>query len=161
MQRMKAGGGPGSARALPGGEERSMVQSGRVVSVSGNEMKVCFERPEACAHCSACGEIHESLVTLQGSAPVGSRIEVDMPEKQVLKASFLAYVIPLLLLIAGIAAGNALFGDEIGAALTGILCMGLSWFLLRLIERRMRKNDAWHPRIIAIHEEDGGDLPRA
>ena len=136
-----------------------MVQSGKVVAVSGNEMKVCFERPEACAHCRACGEIHESLVTLPGTAPVGSRIEVDMPEKQVLKASVLAYVIPLAMLLAGIAAGSALFRQEVWAALTGIACMGLSWFVLRFLDRRMKKNGAWQPRIVAVHEDGAEDTP--
>jgi len=131
-----------------------MLRTGKVVSAKNGELQVCFERPEACQHCRACGEMHESLVTIPGNAPVGSRIDVDMPEKQVLKASFLAYVIPLLMLLAGLALGELLFQTETWAALLGILCMGASWFVLRLIDRRMRARAGWHPQIVAVHPEE-------
>ena len=76
-----------------------MLRTGRVVSARDGELEVCFERPEACAHCGACaGQPHESLVRIPGDAPVGRWIDVDMPEGQVLKASLLAYVIPLVML---------------------------------------------------------------
>ena len=130
-----------------------MVRTGKVVSVENGSMQVCFERPEACAHCRACGEVHESLVSIPGSAPVGSRIDVDMPEKQVLKASFLAYVIPLLMLLAGIWAGTEVFHRETAAAACGIGCMGLSWFVLRRVDRRMKEKEGWQRRVIAVHEE--------
>lgn len=131
-----------------------MLRTGKVVSAKNGELQVCFERPEACQHCQVCGEMHESLVTIPGNAPVGSRIDVDMPEKQVLKASFLAYVIPLLMLLAGLALGELLFQTETWAALLGILCMGASWFVLRLIDRRMRARAGWHPQIVAVHPEE-------
>ena len=131
-----------------------MLRTGKVVSASHGKLEVCFERPEACAHCKACGEVHESLVTIPGNAPVGSRIDVDMPEKQVLKASAIAYVIPLLLLIGGIAAGQALFHQEALSAVCGLVCMGLSWFILRLIDTKMRGKDIWQPKILAVHEEE-------
>ncbi|MBR1586534.1 MAG: SoxR reducing system RseC family protein [Clostridia bacterium] len=129
-----------------------MLRTGKVVSAAHGKLEVCFQRPEACAHCQACGEVHESLVTIPGQAPVGSWIDVDMPEQQVLKASMLAYVIPLLMLLGGIVLGMALFSQEALAAVTGIVCMGLSWFVLRLIDSRMRHQDIWQPRILAVHE---------
>jgi len=131
-----------------------MLRTGKVVSAKNGELQVCFERPEACQHCQACGETHESLVTIPGDAPAGSRIDVDMPEKQVLKASLLAYVIPLLMLLAGLALGLKLFRKETWAALLGIGCMGASWFVLRLIDRRMRARAGWHPRIVAVHTDE-------
>ncbi|MBQ9263884.1 MAG: SoxR reducing system RseC family protein [Clostridia bacterium] len=130
-----------------------MMRTGKVVSAANGLLEVCFERPEACAHCKACGEVHESLVTIPGVAPIGSWVDVDMPEKQVLKASVLAYVIPLIMLLAGIALGMALFSQEALAAVTGILCMGLSWFVLRLIDKRMRTQDIWQPKILAVRED--------
>ena len=83
-----------------------MIRTGRVVAEKDGQIEVCFERPEACAKCGACGGgKHISQVKIPGSAPVGSMVAVDMPEGQVLKASAVAYVIPLLLLLAGIALG--------------------------------------------------------
>lgn len=129
-----------------------MVRTGKVVSAAKGKLEVCFERPEACAHCRVCGEVHESLVTIPGDAPVGSWIEVDMPEKQVLKASAIAYVLPLVLLLAGIALGTVIFHQEALSAVMGLACMGISWFTLRLIDKRMQRNHIWQPNILAVHE---------
>ena len=130
-----------------------MLRTGRVVSAMNGDVEVCFERPEACARCGACHEHkHESLVKIPGDAPVGSWVDVDMPEKQVLKASLLAYVLPLLMLLAGLTLGSVLFEKEALWALTGIACMGLSWGALRVIDRRVRRA-GWQPRILAVHED--------
>ena len=131
-----------------------MLRTGKVVAAIGGELEVCFERPEACAHCGACsGQKEKTLVKLPGSVPVGRWIEVDMPETQVLKASVLAYVLPLVMLLGGLALGSLLFSQEALWAVTGILCMGLAWLILRLIEKKMRRRNIWQPKVVAIHEE--------
>ncbi len=135
-----------------------MLRTGKVVAAEGGELEVCFERPEACAHCGACGgQKEETLVKIPGDVPVGRWIDVDMPEKQVLKASILAYVLPLILLLAGLALGSALFEQEALWALTGIACMGLAWLILHLIEKRMKRRDVWQPKIVNVYGE--GDTP--
>ena len=135
-----------------------MLRTGKVVAASGGELEVCFERPEACARCGACGgQKEETLVKIPGSVPVGRWIDVDMPEVQVLKASALAYVLPLLMLLGGLALGSVLFSQEALWAVTGIACMGVSWLLLRLMEKRLRRRDTWQPKIVAVHEE--GEIP--
>ena len=131
-----------------------MVRTGKVVSVQGEQLEVCFERPEACAHCGACtGQKHHTLVSLRGDAPMGSIVDVEMPDKQVLKASMLAYVVPLLLLLLGLWLGSLLFRSELWGALCGILLMALSWVILRWTERRMQQKRIWQPHIVAVHEE--------
>ena len=135
-----------------------MLRSGKVVAAENGVLEVCFERPEACAHCGACaGQKEETLVKIPGSAPVGRWIDVDMPEGQVLKASMLAYVMPLLLLLGGIALGSVLFKQEVLWAVTGIVFMGVSWLALRLIEKRMKQRDVWQPKVVNVYEE--GDVP--
>ena len=135
-----------------------MLRTGKVVAATDGELEVCFERPEACASCGACGGLkEESLVKIPGDVPVGRWIDVDMPEKQVLKASLLAYLIPLVMLLAGLALGSALFDREALWAITGILCMGLSWLILRLIDKNMRRREKWRPKIVTVHEE--GEIP--
>ncbi|MBR0226921.1 MAG: SoxR reducing system RseC family protein [Clostridia bacterium] len=136
-----------------------MLRTGKVVAANGGELEVCFERPEACAHCGQCGgQKEKTLVKLPGDVPVGRWIDVDMPEGQVLKASVLAYVLPLVMLLGGLALGSLLFAQEALWAVTGILCMGLAWLILRLIEKRMKKKDVWQPQIVNVYgdgEEPG------
>ena len=136
-----------------------MLRTGKVVAAGNGQVEVCFVRPEACAHCGACaGQKEETLVTIPGSAPVGRWIDVDMPEGQVLKASALAYLLPLIMLLAGLFLGSLLFDKEALWAVCGIVCMGLAWGVLRLIEKNMRKKSVWQPKIVNIHEE--GAVPK-
>lgn len=131
-----------------------MLRIGRVIFSEKGQMEICFERPEACAHCGACtSQKQHTLVKIPGQAPVGSLVEVDMPERQVLKASLLGYALPLGMLLLGMALGALLFKSEGLWALSGLLFMGLSWLILHLFEGRMRKRAVWQPRVLAIHEE--------
>lgn len=135
-----------------------MVRTGKVVSAQGGMMEVCFTRPEACAHCGQCaGQKEETLVKIPGSVPAGRWIDVDMPEGQVLKASLLAYVLPLLMLLGGLALGSVLFEKEALWALTGLLCMSGAWLILRLIEKKMRAKKVWQPAVVRVHDE--GETP--
>ena len=132
-----------------------MLRTGRVASAKDGVLEVCFERPEMCAHCNGCaGQPHESLVKIPGDVPVGRRIDVDMPEGQVLKASVLAYVLPLLMLMLGLWVGSLLFEKEAFWALTGIGCMLLSWFLLRWVDGAVKKRAGWSPRIVRVYDEE-------
>ena len=132
-----------------------MLRSGKVVAAENGVLEVCFERPEACAHCGQCGgQKAETFVKIPGSVPVGRWIDVDMPEGQVLKASMLAYVMPLLMLLGGLALGSVLFEKEIFWALTGVVCMGVSWLILRLIEKRMKQKSVWQPKVVNVYSED-------
>ena len=131
-----------------------MIRTGRVVAEKDGQIEVCFERPEACAKCGACGGgKHISQVKIPGSAPVGSMVAVDMPEGQVLKASAVAYVIPLLLLLAGIALGMLLFTNEGMWALMGLVFMGVAGIVLKKMDRGLKQKKEWQPEIVAVYEE--------
>lgn len=131
-----------------------MIRTGKVVDVQEEKVFVCFHRPEACDHCNGCaGQKHETLVSIEGQAPLGSTVDVQMPAKQVFKASLLAYAIPIALLFAGLALGMVLFEQEGIAAALGLGCMALTYLLLRFIEQYLQKKHNWQPHIVAIHEE--------
>lgn len=131
-----------------------MQRAGRVVAVQEGRLEVCFERPEACARCGACGGgKHFATVLVPGDAPVGSWVEVEMPERQILRASALAYVFPLLMLLAGLLAGMLLSDNEMLWALLALACMGAAWVALRWMDRRVSRREDWRPRIVAVHME--------
>lgn len=131
-----------------------MNRVGRVVERGSGSISVCFERPEACEHCGQCtGQKEHTLVTVRGDAPLGSMVEVAMPEGRVLGASVLAYVLPLLLLLAGIGLGSLFSDREWVCALTGLAAMGCAWFVLRTVEKRMRKKNVGQPELVAVRSE--------
>ena len=131
-----------------------MLRTGQVISSENGQVEVQFERPEACAHCGACqGQKHCTVVKLPGSAPSGAWVDVEMPDRQVVKASMLAYALPLAALLLGMLAGRALFDGEGPMALCGVGCMAAAWLALRVIDRAMGKKRAWQPRILAVHQK--------
>ena len=131
-----------------------MLHVGRVVNCRNGNVEVCFERPEACKHCGACeGGKHFNVVSFPGEAPVGSMIAVEMSEKKVLRASVLAYVIPLCMLLGGIALGMALFDQEALWAVSGLVLMAASYLVLRIIDKNVKGRPGWQPEIVAVYEE--------
>lgn len=135
-----------------------MRREGKVVAAGDGVVSVCFQRPEACQSCGACaGQAQETLVQIPGNAPVGSRVEVEMPDRQVIKASLLAYVLPLALLLIGIVLGCQFLQSEALGVGLGVGLMGLSYGLLRLAEKKLRKARQWQPRIVSVKKEGATD----
>jgi sigma-E factor negative regulatory protein RseC len=119
-------------------------ETGVVVAVAGDSAEVETRRQGACGSCSANGACGTSLLArylgrkplllrarnLAGAAP-GDLVVVGVPEDGLMRASLVAYLVPLLGLIAGGIAGPVLYpaGGDGTAALTAFagLALGLVW----------------------------------
>ena len=129
-----------------------MIRTGTVVQQEEKGVLVCFERLAACASCNACGrDKKQTTVFVYGQAALGDVVEVEMPDAQVLKASLLSYLWPLLALLAGIFAGGALGdGQDLYMVLGGLLGLCISVALLKLTDRRLGRQRAWQPHIVGV-----------
>lgn len=127
-----------------------MIRTGKVVKAEGDRLSVCFERPEMCQHCGACGHKQESLVTLKGHANAGDRVLVDMPEGQLLRTSLFTYLTPIAALLAGLYLGSRVTATEQGAALCGLICLLLSLGVVILYDRHLRRSGRKTPQIIDV-----------
>lgn len=132
-------------------EEQSCT-FGIVTEVTGETAKIRFQRSPQCSHCGACltaGE-HEMELELNNpiGAKVGDRVRVSLSPKRVVQASLLAYAIPLVLLITGVWVGSGV-SDWFGLAL-GIAACGISYAILRIVEKRSRDKNRFRPKIDAI-----------
>ena len=132
-----------------------MIRTGRVVEANGGSLKVCFDRPEMCASCGKCGAhgVHQELVTVQGEADVGNWVQVEMPDAQIVKVSLIAYVIPLVFLMAGLVIGQNVLGTDAWAAGLGIGLMAVGLFIVRLIDRRLGGTPGWKPPLVNVLPE--------
>lgn len=129
-----------------------MEQLGYVMEIQGDQATVRFTRSNMCAHCGACIMIGdgEAQVTLKNTlhAAVGDQIRVELHAKRFVQANLLAYGIPLLLLLLGVAVG-AQVSDAMGA-ICGLLGVGSGYLALRLLEPRFARMGKFHPRMISI-----------
>lgn len=132
-----------------------MKRVGRVIEKQGESLSVCFSRPEACGSCSMCGSGRDNTtVTIKGEARVGDQVEVDMPDAQVLKVSFISYFLPLAGLLLGLWIGTLLFQREFFVMLSGFAVMGIAFVVLKAIDKKAAKSSQWQPKLIRIINEN-------
>ena len=120
---------------------------GRVVRITPQITTVAIEQHSACSACHAAGlcgmaDVAEKAVELAtnpyASYKVGDEVDLVLKASMGMKAVWLAYFIPLLVLLAVILGLIALGVGEIAAGLSGIGATGVYYFLLWLFRDRLR-----------------------
>lgn len=132
-----------------------MERTGEVIAAQGEKITVAFCRPADCEKCGVCqGGRAQTQLTLKGKAQVGDRVVVDMPTGNVLKATALAYVVPLVGLIGGMLIGYVLSPSpdsvNLSALIGGGAGLGLALLVIRLADKKIRLNRAWHPQLLRV-----------
>ena len=129
-----------------------MRQPGEITQVKNGMLQVTFCRPEACAACNACeGGKKEHSIWVRGEGRIGEIAIVDMPEKMVAKASFLAYGMPLITLLAGMILGSILAGgQDLGTALGALTGLAAGMLILKATEKNRRGREEWTPQVVDI-----------
>ena len=130
-----------------------MEREGEVIAVQGENLVVQFCRPTDCEKCHACmGGAAQRQLMVKGHAQIGDRAVVEMPTQKIVKASALAYLFPLLGLMAGLFLGSWLFpqAQEAAAIAGGVLGMAIPLAAVALTERRRRADQTWQPRLVRI-----------
>lgn len=137
-----------------------MQQSGLIVHIQDDKATVRFTRSKSCAHCGACIRFgdNEMQVEVENTlhAQAGDRVCVELHAKSFVQASFLAYIVPLALLLLGVGLGSSLGGDLLGVVcgLGGAL---IAFFILKGLEPRIARNKKFHPHMVSIEINNKGD----
>ena len=121
--------------------------SGRIVAIDPSCITVEFVTEDACASCHAaalCGMSEGKIKTLQVPAKlgfeVGEEVEILLKRTMGLKAVWLAYVLPLVLMVAVLLILTGVGLAELMAGLCGIAAVGL-WYLVLWLLRDKLKNE--------------------
>lgn len=130
-----------------------MEQVGFVVTTSKDMAKVIVGRASACGeNCASCGSscktpgISLDVKNTLGAKP-GDYVELKAQTNQILKSAAIVYLFPLLVMIIGIIGGIYIFRSagyanyETYGFIIGLLFLGLSYAILRLIDNRIKKKD--------------------
>ena len=120
---------------------------GRIVRITPQLTTVAIEQQGACGSCHAAGlcglaDAVEKAVELPtnpyASYKVGDEIELVLKASMGMKAVWLAYFIPLLILLGVILGLIALGVGEVVSGLSGIGAVGVYYFLLWLLRDRLK-----------------------
>lgn len=123
-----------------------------VVDLLGDEVLVELPpRAAACGNCEQAGSCSEGTLMAAGprryqlpnriGARIGDRVELTVEDGSLWRASFGAYLLPLLLALAGAAAGQPLGGDA-GAAAGLVAGIAAGLVLLRRRELQLRRDSS-------------------
>lgn len=137
-----------------------MERIGEVTAVRGEQLEVTFCRPTDCAKCHACmGGAKQTTISVKGEARVGDSAVVEMPERVVLRASAMAYVAPLVAMLAGMFLGAWLWPQQrdMAGLLGALIGLGAALLALMLTEKARRLNPAWQPTLKQIIPKQEGD----
>lgn len=125
-----------------------------------NTARVVFARKSACDKCGMCMRHKDSMtvyvdVKNELDAKVGDKVAVTMGDSFVLKAAFIVYIIPVLLVGIAIAIGYSfdeliLFGMIVGALVVGVV-------VSILLDRLIRNKKGYAPQMERIIKEEDNE----
>ncbi len=139
------------------------TERGIVTRVTPTAAWVKTVRSEACAHCEAKGycadagdgeEVEVETLNPLGAA-IGDRVVLTFETGSFLKASFLIYLLPILLMIVGGFTGQRLaslagLSESAAAALGAFFFLAASLAFVRTRANRLARFDAYRPKITRI-----------
>ena len=128
-------------------EKELIRHEGIVESIGADGLMVLILQASACSSCEArkfcrSSESKEKLVEVKGHYPalrVGDSVTLCGSVRQGLRASVLAYVIPLILMLVALFAGTRLWGEKMGA-LAALLALALYYGVLFLLKDKLGKH---------------------
>ena len=139
------------------------TERGIVTKLDSTTAWVKTTRTSACKTCSAkssCsaganGREMEVEAINEAGAQVGDRIIISMETASLLKASFLLYVFPILLMIAGAAIGQKTgplldIDPSVFSAVVGFLFFFISFWFVKSRGNTMARKNEYKPKIIRI-----------
>ncbi|MDR2903583.1 MAG: SoxR reducing system RseC family protein [Clostridiales bacterium] len=118
-----------------------MDETGIVLAVQGEALKISMIRTEACAKCRACiaGMTQQEMIIYAkndcGAKP-GDQVVIALGEGTLLSAALIVYGIPCLFLLGGFFLSDWLLrlsgmqNYEVISFFAGILCLLVSYFLI-------------------------------
>lgn len=129
-----------------------MVRAGEITDIKNGMMQITFCRPDACEKCGACeGGKKQTIIWAEGNGKIGDIAMVDLPEKTIVRASLIAYGLPLVLLLTGLVAGMAVTpGKDTGGLAGAGIGVLLSLLIIKTTEPFRAGRPGWKPEIKEI-----------
>ena len=122
---------------------------GNIIKIEGNQITVKILQVSACAHCEGkkfctLAESKEKEIKIAdpnaNQYSIGEEVQIIAQKKQMFTAVLWAYVLPLVLLFAGVGIGTMLTFTEVHSALLGLLAVAVYYVFLFAINKILSKS---------------------
>lgn len=138
-----------------------MREVGRVIEIKEDYALVNVKRKSACGSCCACelGSSKKPEVDVKArrmiECEVGDYVYIEMTAPDMLRASAIAYGIPLLALMFGIVVSYLVLGDKTGASeglsfFTGLVFMGISFAVIHRYDNKLKESRKYEPALVEL-----------
>jgi len=143
-----------------------MDQIGFVTKTDKKKARVIVKRTTACGDkCNSCEggcDVTGTVVDIDNTlnAKHGDYVEIEMATSSVMMSIFLVYVMPLILMIAGIGLGIGISeswgidNQELLGLVLGALSLVISFFLLRIIDSKLKNKSGSQFKMMKILTND-------
>ena len=127
----------------------TISHKGTIVKITPQVTTVAFTQHGACAECHAAGlcgmgDMAQKVVEVPTDPytkrQVGDEVEVLLKASMGFKAVYLAYLVPLLIILAAILGLMALGVGEVVAGLSGIAAVAVYYLVLWLFRSKLQKD---------------------
>ena len=125
--------------------EEEIRHSGKVVEITPSQITVEIISESACSSCHAasmCGmsEIKKKHVSVPAALgyEVGDEVWVNLKRSMGMKAVWIAYVLPLVLLVVDILAVSALGAGELACGASALAVIALYYLIIYLLRGRLK-----------------------
>jgi sigma-E factor negative regulatory protein RseC len=139
-------------------------EKGVIEEVVGGVAMIRVVRTGACAGCSERGACHMRIggekpmiidVDNHLGARAGDWVELSMPAQSLMKITFMVYFLPILAFVLAAAIGSEVghlfhLTSDLGSVVFGVAALLISFFLLRRLNRNIRKSGRYYPRMTRI-----------
>lgn len=138
-----------------------LEETATVVEVVDGRLIAETESRSSCSHCSAdsCSTsvvaklfgIRRNRLVMENSlhAKPGDRVVIGIPDSLLVRASVMAYLMPLVAMLGVTACGNALGVNEVGLSLLAMAGLAMGFFVVRWAIRR-GSSRRFQPRLLRI-----------
>ncbi|MBP9044630.1 MAG: SoxR reducing system RseC family protein, partial [Spirochaetes bacterium] len=109
-----------------------------------------------CDNCGQCNTVHVELYAVNKvNAKIGQKVRFVMPDDNMLKIAFMAFIVPMISLILGIYLGNSAasslaLNTTAGSFIGAILFLALSLLFVYNYDKNFKNNKKNFPHIIDI-----------
>jgi len=143
-----------------------MRECGQVVATKGQIAQVKVIRGDKCGECRVCHAFGESSGVMEArnsiGATVGDFVEVEVSPKVVVGHSFLLFIFPLLLFLAGYVLGRAvpwprMIGPETRGIGTAFGLLVLGFLLVRGYDRHYARSGKGGAEVVAFALPPAGE----
>ena len=141
-------------------------ETGRVVAVEEGAVWVESIRRAACKSCAARKGCGQSALAKLGQQQknhvkalnafdlsVGDNVVIGVPEDVVVKGTFIAYLLPLLMMLVAAVAAQSVTTSDLWVSLSSILGLVMGFVIVRLHFLRVREDRRYQPVVLRLSKD--------